>query len=319
MKRLLIIANYIIKEILIKFIFCYLLAVVGFLWAISIDGGDLLKGLLINISSSLISLPLVFVFYDLYRSALSYKSTKLVNEVIEREINNIFLKFIYFTTHFYNEFSSDNKVNAYELDDELKKSEEDIFKTISSNIHHGYFIFSIFDNFNRDINEVLNTNSNMRWINLKELSVLQQFINDFMKLKRCFSWITRDDFIKYKELDYITIKESEFVSSSNDDETYYDIKEKLAIDKTVTYYCAKFSLHEDKVLTSGYKLSGNKAKEISMILAQLYSSIKEWKKIRNLEQLEFDNCFVSANRLYVGDNITFNEHMENNFSFHGHF
>lgn len=261
----------------------------------------------------------MFVFYDLYKTALSFKSTKLVNEVIEKDINNIFLKFTFFTTHFYNEFSSENKINAYELDDELKKNEEDIFKNISSNIHHGYFIFSIFDDFGRDINEVLNSNSNIRWINLQELSLLQQFINDYMKLKRCFSWITKDDFIKYVELKNITIKESEFASSTNEDEIYYDIKERLQPDKTVTYYSAKFSLYESHVLATGYKLSGNKAKEISKLLFQLYSSINRWKKIRNIEQLKFDNCFISANRLYVDDNITFNEHMKNNFSIHGHF
>ncbi|WP_434752278.1 hypothetical protein [Paenibacillus amylolyticus] len=283
------------------------------------DGGSLLRGLLINVASSLVSLPLVFVFYDLYKSALSFKSTKLVNEVIEKNINNIFLKFTFFTTHFYNEFSSENKINAYDLDDELKKNEEDIFKNISSNIHHGYFIFSIFDDFSRDINDVLNSNSNIRWINLQELSVLQQFINDYMKLKRCFSWITKDDFIKYVELKNITIKESGFASSTNEDEIYYDIKLMIKPDKTVTYYSSKFSLYEDHVLATGYKLSGNKAKEISKVLFQLYQSINRWKKIRNIDKLKFDTCFVSANRLYVDDNITFNEHMENNFSFHGQF
>jgi uncharacterized membrane protein YagU involved in acid resistance len=64
MKRLQVISVYIFKEILIKFIFCYLLAVFGFIAAISIDNGNVLKGLLINIAFSLISLPLVFVFYD---------------------------------------------------------------------------------------------------------------------------------------------------------------------------------------------------------------------------------------------------------------
>lgn len=39
MRILLIFSKYVITEILVKFIFCYLIAVVGVVWALSMDGG----------------------------------------------------------------------------------------------------------------------------------------------------------------------------------------------------------------------------------------------------------------------------------------
>ncbi|CAH0122599.1 hypothetical protein PAE9249_05171 [Paenibacillus sp. CECT 9249] len=318
LKFLNIIIKYIFTEIIIKYFFCYLIAGFGFIYTLSLEDDYLIKGYLINISSSLISLPLVFVFYDLYKSALTYKSTKLVNQVVEKEINNIFLKFTYFTTHFYNEFSHESSYDVFEIENELTRKEEDIFNKVSSNIHHGYFLFSIFDDFNRDITQVINTNTIIRSIHIKELSILQQFMNDYIKLQSCFNWITKNDFIKFNQLSDVIISKSEFISSSDSNE-FFDIKKRIGPDKTATYYSAKFRLYESDVLASGYKLSGNKAKEISKCLFQLYSSINNWKKFKNIDQLVFENGIISANRLHLDDNITFNEHMRNNFSIHGQF
>lgn len=309
---------YIIREVVVKYFLCYLISGLVFFYTLSLDDGILIKSYLINISSSLISLPLVFVFYDLYKSALSYKSTKLVNQVVEKDINNIFLKFIYFTTHFYNELSHDSSYNMYEIDGELTKKEEEIFNKVSSNIHHGYFIFSIFDDFNRDITQVINSNTVQSYISIKEKSILQQFMNDYTEFQSRFSWVTKDDFIKFKKLPDIIISESEFVKSSDSNE-FYDIKKKLGEENIATYFSAMFRLHETDVLASGYKLSGNKAKEISKCLFNLYSSINKWKKFKNIDHLSFENGIISANRLQLDDNITFNEHMKNNISIHGSF
>ncbi len=306
-------------ELLVKYIFCYILAVLSLIMASKMSDDELLKFVLINVSSSLVVLPIVFIFYDLYKKALSYKASKLVNKVIEKDINDIFLKFIYFTTHFYKEFTSEQDYDAYELDNELKKNEKEIFEKVSGNIHHGYFIFSIFDDFSRDINRAINKDTIIKSISLKELAVLQQFINDFSDFKNCFSWIQKNDFIKYKDLSGVLIIESKHAKSEDDDEVLYDVSDTSNKEKIATYYMASYRLFESPILTSGYKFSGNKSFEISNCLFKLYSDINKWKKIKNIDNLHFDNCTISANRLHLDSNIVFNEHMNTNFSIRSQF
>lgn len=288
------------------------------MYAIELETVEL-KSLMINISSSLVSLPIVFIVYDLYKKALLYKSSKLISQVVDKEINNIFLKFIYFTTHFFTEFHPQNDYDAYNLDNELKKSRKEIFKDVSSNSHHGYFIFSIFDDFHRDIDSVINRQRIGRSIDIKELSILQEFINNYVELKSCFNWITSNDFIKYSKLSNVQLVESKFTKSTDSDEIFYDVIYKGKDGKNITYYAAKYWLFDQDALTYCYKFSGNKAMEISHLLFKLYSSINKWKKIKNIDELTFDHAIISAHRLSLDDNITYNEHMEKNISIHGEF
>ncbi|WP_010245366.1 hypothetical protein [Acetivibrio cellulolyticus] len=310
--------KYLFIEVIVKYLLCYVIAALSYVVAINVE--DLhIQTVIINVASSLISLPLVFIVYDLYQKILMYKSTKLISQVVDKYIGDIFLKFIYFTTHFYNEFNPKLDEKMEDLDGQLDKNKDTIFNALSNNEHHGYFLFSIFDDFNGSIEELLDSNRISKYISTREFSILQEFINDYIDLKGCFNWITEKDFIKYKKIINVKLSESKFTKSSNSSETFYDAIFSEDNKKTVTYYTAKFKLFDENALVYKYKLSGNKAKDISNLLYKLYNDIKRWKKIRGIEKITFDNALISCGRLYLDDSITFNSHMNQNISIHGVF
>lgn len=308
--------KYIFKEVIIKFLLCYLISVLLLVIASKINDG-LVKTIIINIASSLISIPIVFIVYDLYKKLLIIKSTKLINETVDEDISHIFLRFLYFTTLFYNEIDS-NQQDLSELNDILRKDKERIFSDLSSNKHHGYFIFSIFDDFAIDIDNVLESNKIIKFIGSQEISALQEFINDFNKLKMCFSVISDNDFIKYQKLPNTHMRISNYTNSSDKSITFYDIFKRNEDSKT-TYYCAKYRIYEEEPLMNTYKLSGNKAKELSIVLHDLYKDIQKWMRIRGMKELAYDHGIVSCGRLYLDNNITMNSHMSQNVSIHGIF
>src|SRR5690606_19861832 len=175
--------------------------------------------------------------------------------------------------------------NAYDLDSELKKTKEEIFKQVSSNSHHGYFIFSIFDDFQRDIEIIINKHQISK--SIEELSTLQEFINNFVELKASFNWVWDNTFIKYNQLSDVHLAKSKHTISSDSDEIYYDIIFKSKEGNSNTFYSAKYWIFDQNALTNSYKLSGNKAMEISLILFKLYRIISKWKKLKNIEELSF--------------------------------
>jgi hypothetical protein len=293
------------------------MAIVGFLISENLKTG-LMQSVIINIASTLISIPLVFIVYDLYKNLLVSKSAKLINKSVDKKISDIFLRFIFFSQYFYQEFNANKSLDLNDLSEHLKKDKDTIFNDVSSNRHHGYFIFSIFDNFDIDIDNILASNKIISFISLKEIAVLQKFINDFNDLTSIFSFISDEDFIKHQKLLNTHLEQSKCTNSS-DEMIFYDINHINSDNSKTTYYSAKYYIFEEEPLTYTYKLSGNLAKQLSNQLYVLYDDIKRWMKLRGINELEYTNAMVSIGRLHLDDNITFNEHMTNNISIHGGF
>ena len=67
------------------------------------------------------------------------------------------------------------------------------------------------------------------------------------------------------------------------------------------------------------KLSGNKSKELSEILYQLYSCIKNWLNYKKKEGLTVSESLAFGGRLYVGADLKINEYMDEGISFSGYF
>ncbi len=299
---------YFFQEIIIKYLICYIIAVLGYIIAVK-SSSTHFQVIILNISSSLISLPIVFIVYDLYSLLLMHKSTKLIYEEVDKEISNIFLKFIYFSTHFYNEFNPKSDKPYADLNEVLNYNKDQIFGYISENKHHGYFIFSSFDNFDENIEEVLSSNRISKYLKTKEISKLQEFSNDYRKFKQSFSFISDNDFIQCNKIENTAIDKSKFIVSLDTDDVFYDIKYMGEVINP--YYSAKYAIFDQNTLLYKYKLSGNKAKELAHLIYKLYEDINKWKKLRFISKLNFDNALVSLGRLYLDDNLVINAHMDN--------
>lgn len=311
------VAKYIFKEVLIKYLTCYMISGVAFFIAGKVVN-NVTQSFIINISATLASLPIVFIVYDLYKKLLLFKSTQLINQNVDKKIINIFLKFIYFTEYFYNEIDSKEQLGIDNLNDILKLDKDTIFSNISKNNHHGYFIFSIFDKFDKDIDQVLNSHKILKFISSEEISILQEFINDFNELKEAFTWVADDNFILQHKLVNVHMEESNITKSSDGDDIFYDVFLNNKGSR-ITYYCARYLLYDEETLTHIYKLSGNKAKELSTLIHKLYKDINKWMNIRGIKGLECDHEMASCGRLYLGDNISFNSYMKNSVAIHGSF
>ena len=74
LKKIQFFLAYILKEIFVKYLLCYILAIVTFVTPCFFTLPQKGEDWLISLSVSLISVPLVFVIYTLYNNALNRKS-----------------------------------------------------------------------------------------------------------------------------------------------------------------------------------------------------------------------------------------------------
>lgn len=304
--------KYLLYEIVIKYLLCYVLSGLTLVFSLNLTS-NILQTVMLNIASSLMSLPVVFIAYDLYKKVLTHKTTKIINKNVEKEIKNIFLRFLYFVELFYYDMDM-TIINPYDIDKGSKRSKNEIFKRLSEHEHPGFFIFSNFDEYDKYIDELIDSNKISKYVSIKELSILQEFISEYRNLKEIFSWITSDDFIRFQKINNLEILISEYTKSIKSNNTFYDIIECIdGVNKIV--YTTSYMLFDEEVLSHNYKLSGNKAEEIAETIYKLYICINKWKKARNIDKLTFENGLTSFGRLYLNNSITFNSHMKKNVAF----
>lgn len=303
MHKAIIGVKYIVKEVIIKFLFCYTLSIILMLGANKLEQG-LIQSVLINVGSTLLAVPVVFIVYDLYKAALISKSTKLIALNVDKAVSRIFLRFIYFTTYFIEESYSQENMQPEKLDKLLKRNKDYIFNQVSSHCHRGYFIFSVFDRFNLEIDDIISSSKILKYIDPEEFAVLQKFSNDYNTLMNSFAFVTKKDFVQYEKLNSVAIKESK-IMISEDELKFYDINDDQLS------YVAKYELFDEAVLSKTYKLSGNKSKEVADNISTLYQDILKWMSLRNIDVLDFNQAYVIGGRLCLDDGIRVNEHMGN--------
>ena len=98
------------------------------------------------------------------------------NSKLEEEINNIFVRFIYFSQYFYVEFGNEMWGDEDGINDTLNMKYEKIFEKISDNIFSGMFLFSEFDLYDKYVLDVLNQPIISKYTNEQEVAMLFQFV-----------------------------------------------------------------------------------------------------------------------------------------------
>lgn len=303
---------YIFKEIFLKYFLCYILAIVTFLIATLNAVPPKWVDWLISLSVSLISVPLVFVFYTLYNKALNRKSQIRVSYNLEKEINDTFSRYVFFTQYFYHKLEDNITCEEDEINKCLMYDCEEIFRLISDNVLSGVFLFSEFDEYDKYIFNLINRPIITKYADTKEVALLFDFINAYKDLVRTFNVISNSDFIPCGKYTNIDIQESRFTSNSQG-EQFYDAIWILGDDKYSSFYSAIYPLFEKEKLIMKLKVSGNKAKEIADLIYATYACIRKWLKYKNKSSLEYSNAMSIHGRMYLDCNLRLNNFMENNF------
>lgn len=304
---------YILKEIFVKYLLCYILAIVTFVTPCFFTLPQKGEDWLISLSVSLISVPLVFVIYTLYNNALNRKSQIKVSYNLEKEINDIFSRYVFFTQYFYHKLEDDITCEEDEINKCLMYNYDEIFRLISDNILSGVFLFSEFDAYDEYIFDLINRPIITKYADTKEIALLFDFINAYNELVRTFYVISETDFIpcgKYTNLD---IQESQFATNSQG-EQFYDAIWILDEDKFSSFYSAMYPLFEKDKLILKLKVSGNKAKEIAELIHTTYACIRNWLNYRNKSSLDYANAMSIHGRMYLDCNLRINNFMEKNFT-----
>lgn len=317
MKRLIRKIKFILKEIVIKYFFCYILAVITMLSTSFFDMGENWKSWCISFSASIFALPVIFVIYTLYVSALERKTQKKIFQKISKSVINVFTRYLFFTQYFYNPIEEKISIDPDILEESLRYSKEKIFQLVSDNIFAGILIFSEFDKFDDSIDDIINQEVVCKYANQEDISVLIDFINAYKEFKEIFHYISEDHFIlcgKYKDID---IYEDNHIKNS-DGKQFYNVS-RILDDRRSTFYAAIYPIYEKNVLISKFKLSGTKSQEVANAIAKTYECINKWLNLHPASLISVENGLVMDGRLYLGCDLIFNAYMKQNVSITGKF
>lgn len=308
------IVRFIWREIIIKYLFCYILFGTSLfvIWAVELP--DMWENWFVSFSASMFSLPVVFVVYNLYNNALNRKTRIKVSYKLDNEVNNIFARFIFFTQYFYKKLGADLDCGEEEINNILNYKKEEIFSKVSDNVFSGIILFGEFDRFDEYIFDIINQPIIAKYADQQEVALLFEFINSFCKFRNIFKIIDSKGYVVCGQCEKIEIEESEIFKNS-DGKKFYDIKKISEDGSYASFYSAMYPLYEKDKLLLEFKLSGNKSKELSDILFELYQCINKWLNYCGKTQIEFSNSLLFAGRLYIDANFTLNEFMEENVAF----
>lgn len=317
-KRIYMIICFIWHGVIIKYIFCYLLFGLSLIAIHVLDLSETWESWLISFSASMFSMPVVFVFYTLYNNALSRKTTINVSRKFDSEINNVFTCFIFFTQYFYKRLGADLDGSETEINDILRYTKEDIFHKVSDNIFTGIVLFSEFDDFDTYVFDIVNQPIVSKYADKCEVALLFEFINAFRSFRDIFHFINCNEYIVCGKCKGIEIEEST-IFKNKEGKKFYDIKELNVDGSYSTFYSAIYPMYEKDKLLLEFKLSGNKAKEISEALFELYQCVNKWLKYCGKTKIEVSTACVVGGRLHVNANLIFNEFMNQNIAFNSQF
>ena len=309
---------FIWKEVLVRYLFCYLVAMVSLATVVLYEIKEPWDSWLISLSASMFSFPVVFVVYNLYSNALDRKTQKKISDTLSKGISNLFASYLYFTEFFYYGIEEEFPVDRESLNQCMNYSEEKIFDLVSANVFSGAFLFSEFDSFDENIYEMINDAIVAKYINREEIAILFEFIESYRELQEIFKIITMNDYIPCGYYTNLNVKESEHVKNSSG-RTFYDVSWKEDDDKYVNFYSAMYPIFEEDKLNLKIKLSGNKAKEISRAIFKTYRCIKNWLSVQGETEIVYENSMVLHGRLYADYNLVLNQFMTNNISIRNKF
>ena len=312
-KKCVMIFKFILKEVFVKYIFCYALFATTLLISFIFDVQEPWKSWLISLSASMFSLPVVFVVYTLYNEALNKQTRKKVSCKLDEEINNIFARFIFFTHYFYDQLGEDMEGSEEKLNSILNYNQDYIFEKVSDNIFSGMILFSEFDSYDDYVFDAINQPIIAKYINEQEVALLFDFIKLFKRLKEIFKFVNKSDFILYGKYENIKIEESSHTTNSQGKKVY-DVSIVCDEEKYSNIYTAIFPLYEKEKLMYMLKLSGNKSKEIASAIFELYVCIKNWLRYQNKERITVAGSLVFGGRLYLDADLIMNEYMDENFA-----
>lgn len=308
-KRIYTIFRFIWGEVILKYIFCYILFGVSLIAVCAAKLPGIWENWLISFSASMFSLPVVFVFYTLYNDVLNRKTRRKVAYKLGSEVNNIFARFIFFTQYFYEQIGTDLDGSPDGINAILNYSKEEIFSKISDNIFSGIILFSEFDTFDSYIFDTINQPIIAKYADEREVALLFEFVNSFCCFRNIFHLIHPSEYIICGQCEEIEIEESLYFKNK-EGKQFYDIKKVNADGSYSAFYSAMYPIYEKDKLLLKFKLSGNKAKEVSEALFELYQCINNWLNYSGKKQLEFSESWVFGGRLQLDPNLTINKFME---------
>lgn len=182
-----------------------------------------------------------------------------------------------------------------------------IFEDISSTKHNGFFLFSYFDDFCQEINEILNSTLFLAYAPNEIISLMSEFSMGYQALLDEFKTISKDDFILISSSDNLTFEVSKETQSER---TVYQINQNKN-NKNHVLYLASYPIFDEKMLKGIYRISGTKAQALSQNIFTLYSIINRWEKACG-SNLEAENVFIVTGRLAQDPYINF--HARNNIA-----
>lgn len=317
-KRIISALKFISKELFVKYLFCYILSIITILVSLWFDIKEPGNSWLISFSASIFSLPVIFVIYTLYTSALEKQTREKITQRINNHVISIFARYMYFTEYFYYTLESSKPIDEDSLNNCLKYSSDEIFNLISDNVFSGIFLFSEFDSFDEYIHNIINEPIVCRYANQKDISILIDFINSYNDLKDIFNSIGTEHFIVCGKYDNIDLQESQYVKNSQG-KLFYDAMWILGNEEFQTFFSAMYPLYEKEPLLLKFKISGTKAKEIAYAITKTYKCINKWLSIHTKSTLFINNAIVMNGRLHIDYEITYNQYMQNNIAIRNQF
>ena len=301
------VTKYILNNIIIKYSLCYLLSAILIFFLNYMDNNSHWYSIICSIIATLISLPLIFIIYDLYNEVLSLKTRQQIDNWINKDLCKIFISFIYFTKGFYTEISKDTIIDPNEIDTTLNLSQDEIFDKVSSVHIPGFFLFAEFESFDQEIIDILDSPLISKFIGKTKLATLLDFCNKYKEFKEKFSFVSKENIIVFGKYENYVLEKSALFDTNRSDT--YDVKYKIDDQSFIPFYVARYNCFDENAFLHSYKLSGNFAKEISTSIYSLYKLINEWLDISNITTLEAENAIVVQGRLFLESNFAVNEHM----------
>ena len=305
--------NFILKEVILKYLFCYILSVIALVVPLFLNIDEPWNSWLISFSASIFSLPVIFIIYNLYVSALEKHTQDKISQKINNNVINVFAQFIYFTEYFYYKLEDEKNGDEDSLNKLLTYSEKELFKLISDNTFSGIILFSEFDSFDTYIEDIINEPVVCKYANQEDISILIDFINSYNAFKDIFNSIVSNDYIVCGKYENIDIQESNY-AKNNQGKIFYDAMWLLDSESVQSFYTAMYPIYEKESLLLKLKLSGTKSQEIADSIKSVYNCINKWLSIHSDSRISISKSIVMNGRLHLDYDITFNQYMKNNIS-----
>lgn len=306
--------KYICKEIVLKYLFCYILSAGTLLTSLFCNIAEPWNGWLISFSASIFSLPVIFVIYNLYVSALERSTQEKIAQKINNKVICVFFQFIYFSQSFFYKCEDSKPIGTSELKNCLSYSQNEIFTLIADNVFLGAVLFSEFDAFDENIEDIINEPIVCQYASQEDISILIDFIALYNKLMNMFSFIDADHYIECGKYNNVDIEESMYIKGIPN-KKFYDVMWVLDDKSVQTFYTATYRIYQKEPLLNRYKVSGTKAQEIAVLIKEIYDCIGKWFSRHPGSSEIMPAGTIMLGRILFDCDVAYNQYMRNNEMF----